>query len=129
MTNDVCGHRLTLVSLFDVKEAEALAYKNEHAANGETILHGGAFFERYESHADWLRHLRDCSDETTVRPGLVPSDVFFAVRKSDGAVVGMLDVRRRLNDALQNYGGHIGYGVRPSARGQRVCFGNSRTGP
>ncbi|MBN2109666.1 MAG: GNAT family N-acetyltransferase [Methanosarcinaceae archaeon] len=32
--------------------------------------------------------------------------------------MGVLNIRNDLNDYLLNYGGHIGYGVRPSERGK-----------
>ena len=49
----------------------------------------------------------------------VPQTVFWAVR--GGRLVGVLKLRHRLNPALERYGGHIGYFVRPSARGQGVA--------
>ena len=48
--------------------------------------------------------------------GYVPSDVFLAVRVSDGRVVGVIDFRRPLSDFLLRYGGNIGYTVRPTER-------------
>ena len=41
---------------------------------------------------------------------------FMYVRPSDHKIVGMIDIRRRFNDYLRNYGGNIGYSVRPSER-------------
>jgi predicted acetyltransferase len=40
------------------------------------------------------------------------------MRKSDGKLIGMIDIRHELNDFLQSYGGHIGLGIRPSERGK-----------
>ncbi len=40
----------------------------------------------------------------------------FAVRERDGLIVGIVDIRHTLNQLLREYGGHIGYGVRPSQR-------------
>lgn len=49
-------------------------------------------------------------------PGFVPQSTFWLVR--DGSeVVGVSNLRHGLTDALRREGGHIGYGVRPSARG------------
>ena len=43
--------------------------------------------------------------------------LFFAVRESDNKMVGMIDIRHHIdNEFLANYGGHIGYSVRPSER-------------
>ncbi|HVI34209.1 GNAT family N-acetyltransferase [Phenylobacterium sp.] len=49
----------------------------------------------------------------------VPETHFWAV---DGdRFLGSVGVRHRLNDMLATWGGHIGYAVRPSARGQGVA--------
>lgn len=71
---------------------------------------------RFEKAADWLAWLKMMSSEETVPPGKVPTVQFAAVRESDGKMVGVLEIRRRLNDHLEKYAGHIGYSVRPSER-------------
>lgn len=50
------------------------------------------------------------------RDEYVPSEVFLAVRQHDSHVVGIIDFRHPLSDFLFNYGGNIGYSVRPSER-------------
>lgn len=46
---------------------------------------------------------------------LVPSILYFMV---DGSrIIGVADLRLCLNDFLLQYGGHIGYSIRPSERG------------
>lgn len=52
--------------------------------------------------------------------GYVPSTYY--VLFADNQPVGVAKFRHYLNDFLRQYGGHIGYGIRPSARGQK--FGN-----
>lgn len=47
-------------------------------------------------------------------------DPFFAVRKSDGRIVGIIDLRHTLNDFLKDLG-NCGYSVRPSERKKGVC--------
>jgi predicted acetyltransferase len=47
--------------------------------------------------------------------GLVPSSIYFLVDE-DKIIYGVIDIRHDLNDYLSQYGGHIGYGVRPSQR-------------
>lgn len=44
----------------------------------------------------------------------VPHSTWWLV--SDGVVVGVTNLRHTLTDALRHDGGHIGYGVRPTAR-------------
>lgn len=46
----------------------------------------------------------------------VPETVFWFVE--DGAFLGLVGVRHALNAVLERWGGHIGYSVRPSARGR-----------
>jgi predicted acetyltransferase len=49
-------------------------------------------------------------------PSYVPSTERWMV--GSGAYLGRITVRHRLTDALLTWGGHIGYGVRPTARRQ-----------
>lgn len=93
-----------------------LDYKAEHLACGETVLHGGALLDRIESYDSWLELVRGNRRRETVHPGWVPSDTLLAFRPSDRRLVGIIDIRRELNDFLRDCGGHIGYGVRPSER-------------
>ena len=41
---------------------------------------------------------------------------FPLIRENDSRVVGTVNVRWDLNEAMLRFGGHIGYGVRPSER-------------
>jgi predicted acetyltransferase len=47
--------------------------------------------------------------------GFVPSTLYFLIGE-DKKIYGALHIRHELNDYLLNYGGHIGYGIRPSQR-------------
>lgn len=50
---------------------------------------------------------------------MVPSTTFFL---TDGEkILGAIDIRHFLNSGLARYGGHIGYGVRPSRRGKGLA--------
>ena len=53
--------------------------------------------------------------------GLVPDSTFFCLDEEAGRLVGAVNIRHRLNEALLLNGGHIGDGVRPSARGKGVA--------
>ena len=65
---------------------------------------------------EWLAAVRAYTDPATLPEGKVLSTQFITVRESDNRLVGMLQVRHSLNDHLRQYGGHIGYSVRPSER-------------
>lgn len=108
--------QLELVIPDKTHEAAALEYIREHIAHGEPVLHGAALLDQFQSYDEWLDRLKANSNEKTALPGYVPATTFFAVRRSDGRIVGTIDIRHRLNEFLRSYGGHIGYGVRPSER-------------
>jgi predicted acetyltransferase len=46
--------------------------------------------------------------------GWVPASTYWLLY--DDVMVGMCHLRHELNDFLENYGGHIGFAVRPSQR-------------
>jgi len=46
--------------------------------------------------------------------GWVPSTTRFLLH--EGRIVGLFNIRHRLTDNLQHFGGHVGYSVRPSER-------------
>lgn len=48
--------------------------------------------------------------------GFVPSSLYFLI-DSSLRIIGALHLRHELNDSLTQIGGHIGYGIRPSERG------------
>ena len=57
------------------------------------------------------------ADEDAPRPtGWVPSTYLWFVEGDE--FVGRLSIRHRLTPWLRDYGGHVGYDVRPSARGR-----------
>jgi predicted acetyltransferase len=61
-----------------------------------------------------------CARGEGLPEGFVPHSTFWIVQ--DGAeVVGVSNLRHRLTESLRAEGGHIGYGVRPSARRRGVA--------
>ena len=106
---------LTLVRPTQAMREALLDYRAEHFAQGETVLHGGAQLERME-YEDWLRRTEENARPETVHSDWVAASTFAVVRREDGRVVGMADIRHTLNAFLRAYGGHIGVGVRPSER-------------
>lgn len=61
---------------------------------------------------DWLA--RTYRIEREPMEGLVPAYTYFYM--DEGRLLGVINLRMRLNDYLRFVGGHIGYGVRASAR-------------
>lgn len=59
----------------------------------------------------WLKKCDDWRREENLPEGYVPATQFICVRKSDDKVVGMIQIRHRLNDRILNYFGHVGDSV------------------
>lgn len=93
-----------------------LDYQIEFISSGGS-MDGSAGLSHIKTFEDWLTVLEKNSREETVSTGTVPSSTFLAIRKRDNRLVGMINLRHRLNESLKRYGGHIGYSVRRSERG------------
>ena len=96
----------------EMKQA-ALDFRREHFDHGEMIIYGGAGLCMTENYECWLQKIN--ADVTYEADNVrVPATAYFAV--VDDEIVGIIQIRHVLNDHLRYDGGHIGYGVRPSAR-------------
>ncbi len=95
---------------------EIKSYRDEFLTHGEH-MHGGVGLHDSETIEHWLLACSENQDERTVHKGRVPNTVFLALDENE-RLVGMINIRHRLNDYYEKYGGHIGYGVRPSERGK-----------
>ena len=90
------------------------AYREEFALNGERV-HGSASLGDYKTFSEWYKDIVNNSCEETVADDHVPSTTLLGVDE-DNNIIGMIDIRHRLNDYLLAYAGHIGYSVRKSER-------------
>ncbi len=53
----------------------------------------------------------------TIAPYLVPTTILWLIEENGDEVIGRLSIRHSLgNDFLKNFGGHIGYAVKPKYR-------------
>ena len=76
--------------------------------------------ETPEGFAAWVKRLRQESDPAVpLGPGLVRCTYWWIVEGD--IVLGAIALRHELNDFLFRAGGHIGYGIRPSARGRGLA--------
>src|ERR1700757_1479632 len=107
--------RLILVKPSEQSKDDVLAYRDEFIQSKDS-MHGSGDLENAASFEEWLRKACNNENEKTVQEGRVPASEYLAVRESDGRLVGMMNIRHRLNDALRFEGGHIGFSVRKSER-------------
>lgn len=102
-------------------ESKANEFKNEFFEYGEKVINGSALLDQLE-YKEWLEHTERYRTAETAGNDWVPSTTFLAVRKEDGDIVGIIDIRHHIqNPFLLEYGGHIGYAVRPTERRKRYA--------
>ena len=75
----------------------------------------------------FLARLNDCAAGIGIPDGFVAHSTFWLVRY-DAEVVGVSNIRHTLTPALRQVGGHIGYGIRPSARARHLRQAERRIG-
>lgn len=102
------------------RKEEVLEYINEHIKYGSD-LNGTSSLKRIVennmSYEDWLEETTRLKEKEYAEVNkLVPATTYFTIRESDNKIVGMVNLRHYLNDYLKKYGGHIGYGIRPTER-------------
>ena len=102
------------ISFLAYLTGEVMAYREEFLAIGSR-MDGTSALDKYADFDAWLAQLRKLKDPATTPAGLVPATEYLALDEHEH-LVGMTNLRHRLNDYLLTYGGHIGYSVRPSER-------------
>ena len=93
---------------------------------GEMIEEWKADQEKnHTDHSPWKIFMNDPHDfdnylanleQTKPSEHWVPDSVFFLLDEERGRLLGAVNIRHYLNDALLRTGGHIGDGIRPSER-------------
>ena len=90
-------------------------YRQEFLDAGDS-MDGCGPLRRLADPEEYIQECENYEDPAKVPSHLVPATQFLFVRRRDSRLVGMIQVRHRLNDFLEKYAGHIGYSVRPSER-------------
>lgn len=93
---------------------EVNVYKKAMLDAGSS-LDGTGNLRRHDA-VEWLANCRALAHEETCPENWVPATQFVCIREADGRIVGMIDLRHRFNDFLREFGGNIGYSVRPDER-------------
>ncbi len=105
----MCQLSLRRLGLSD--EADARAAHAEFAGEGFDFLLDLRVGEAWATYVRRLDAIRRGDD---VFPDRVPAT--FLVAEVGGTLVGRVSIRHELNEFLVNFGGHIGYGIRPAYR-------------
>ena len=99
------------------REQDAADYVREFLEYGSKINGSGGLNRYVDNYEGWLAKLgedyaREANEEK------VPARTYFLVREDGDRIVGMINIRLALNKLLKQYGGHIGYSIRPTERGK-----------
>lgn len=102
------------------RKDDAIEYINEFYKYNSQIHGTGSLDRRLKkgiSYEEWMNDSLMMADKDyAYSKGLVPSTTFYLIRENDNKIVGMIDLRYELNDYLRNFGGNIGYSIRPTER-------------
>lgn len=103
-------------------EKPSIKHQQEHETmlqeflNEEEIITPRAMRKKpHETYQDFLQRTADRKEGKNLPGQRVPASLYFIINKED-KIVGCINIRHKLNKALERLGWHIGYGIRPSQR-------------
>lgn len=103
---------LQLVKMSEQFKPQLFDMMDEWTKTGENIIPWAIRKVDYHDFDAYLKSL----NEPELKEGYVPASTLFAYDRERDILVGAVDIRHYLNEALLLDGGHIGDGVRPSER-------------
>lgn len=86
--------------------------KTDFINNKEPRIQGSGSVEKYDDLNEWLKSINEIEQGKNSK--LVPTTYYLIL--SDDEVVGTICMRHYLTKDLEEFGGHIGYSIKPSAR-------------
>lgn len=94
-------------------------FKKELIDNNSNF-EGCGFLEDYDLIEDWINYIKQ--NELGLIKDRVPSSIYLGLREKDEKLIGIIDIRHHIdNPILKEWGGYIGYIIRPSE--QRKGYG------
>ena len=97
------------------RKQEAIDFVNEFYEYGSEINGVGGLKRYLNNYEGWLQLLKE-AETRELTEEKVPSRTYFLVRCEDNRIVGMANIRTKLNQKMMQFGGNIGYSIRPTER-------------
>ena len=94
---------------------KAIDYINEFYTYNSEINGSGGLHRYLDNYEGWLLKVEE-DRNCMANEERVPADTFFLVREEDDKIIGMINIRYVLNERLKDFGGNIGYAIRPTER-------------
>ena len=112
---DEPNDRCILVKPDETMLDEIAAYRAAFLTAGSS-MDGTGPLRQMEDPLDWIELCHAAEHRETTPSHWVPSEQFVFLREHDRKIVGMTQFRHEFNDFLREFGGNIGYSVRPDER-------------
>lgn len=106
---------IRLIPAYEISETEAMNFINEFIEYNSEIYGCGGLDRYINNYQGWLTHLRE-AETREVTEESVPGYTYFLVNENNYPI-GICNIRPYLNETLRRFGGHIGYSIRPTERG------------
>lgn len=112
---------------------DAIIDFREEFENQGVPMHGTGQLEIIRDVDMWMERNLSYERKENLPPGYEPAELFLCIREEDRTPVGMIQLRHCLNRDLEDFGGHIGYCIRPCEQGKgyatdmlRLCLEHCR---
>ena len=96
--------------------AVQIAEFRQEFLDANSSMDGTGPLRRMEDTEMYIERCMNGENPDFVPENRVPATQFLFIRTADNRLVGMLQVRHHFNEHLKQYGGHIGYSIRPGER-------------
>ena len=101
------------------RKNEIIEYLDEFVEYGSNINGSGSLDKIYDGYT-FEEVLERCLNmenrEYAEKNGRCQGKTFLLIRKNDNKIVGTINVRWNLTEEMKQFGGNIGYGIRPTER-------------
>ena len=103
----------------EMKKDEIIEYLDEFIKYNSNINGTGSLDKIYDGYTfeEALERCLNMKNEWYAKSiNRVPGKTFLLIRKDDNKIVGTINIRWNLSEKMLKFGGHIGYGIRPTER-------------
>ena len=101
------------------RKDEIIEYLDEFVKYNSNINGTGSLDKIYDGYTfdEALERCLNMKNEEYAKSiNRVPGKTFLLIRKNDNKIVGTINIRWNLSEKMLEFGGHIGYGIRPIER-------------
>ena len=101
------------------RKKEIIEFLDEFIKYNSNINGSGALDKIYDGYTfeEALERCLNMENEKYAKSvNRCPGKTFLLIRENDNKIIGTINIRWNLSDAMKKFGGNIGYGIRPTER-------------